>query len=83
MNYIRGGYLISLVVILRVIRKHLRLLGVIKGSHEIIGAKLLPPLLALNEPIPHINTPFFFCTWGVDVHSLGSLNIKLPSAQEP
>lgn len=45
-----GTYLISLVVVLRIVLENLRLLGVLERADQFIGSELLPPLLAFNEP---------------------------------
>lgn len=43
--------LIRLVVVLWVVLEHLWFFRVHKIPHKVISAKLLPPLLTLNEPI--------------------------------
>lgn len=43
-------HLVCLVVVLRVILKHLGPFLVVEGADEVIGAKFLSPLLVLDEP---------------------------------
>jgi hypothetical protein len=41
------------VIVLRVELEHLGLLGVLESARQVIGAKLLAPLLTVHEPIRH------------------------------
>jgi hypothetical protein len=43
------AYLVSLVVVLRVVLEHLLLLGVIPVGQGLVQLGLLPPLLAIDE----------------------------------
>ena len=48
-----SAYLVGLVVVLRVVFKHLRLLLVVKGADQLLDADasvLGPPFLAVDEP---------------------------------
>lgn len=43
-------YLVSLMVVLRIIFEHLGFLGVLEGANEIVGTELFAPLLIVDEP---------------------------------
>lgn len=44
------SYFVNLVVVLRVVFKHLWLLGVLKGMHEVVGTEFFSPFLICDEP---------------------------------
>lgn len=89
---LRKTHLVRLVVVLRVEFENLRLLLVVKSTGQVICAKLLPPLLTVDEPEqtglailishrkqrPSPNSQQTQC----NVHILGSLDIELAGAQE-
>jgi hypothetical protein len=44
------AYLVCLVIVLRVVLEDLRLLLVVEGANELVGAEFFPPLLTIDEP---------------------------------
>ena len=49
-------YLVSLVIVLRIILKHLRAFLVVESPHQVVGTEGLAPGLVIHEPIVEIHT---------------------------
>ena len=44
------AYFVGLVIVLWVVFEHFRLLDVVEVPHQLVDAKVFPPLLAINKP---------------------------------
>ena len=44
------AYLVSLVIVLRIVLKHSRSLLVVESPHQVVGAESFAPVLVVREP---------------------------------
>jgi hypothetical protein len=75
-------YLVSLVIVLRVVLEHLGLLGVLESVDEVVSAKFFAPLLIVDEPSQNMSATPEDCT-REDRHLFAELDVELARSQEP